>query len=296
MDCCRTVDTAQSESLLLDQAANTVLRDRQLRVANVPTRLAATNVDNKAILSDDLRMNDNNDPVAVFRDRLYSEWLPTFCNDAARGYGTGGFREASIRVGALDAANFLRAMDGGLVKDIGGGRYRCAQSKALEQLFWEREKNTTPRPVTLWMEPVISIATLARFHYDLGWPEERLGMQTTDWAFDLAAYSSAETQQLLVACEVKKSRPEVDHLIADLHHHSRDQPESLMSRKQRHINSFKKWAALRRDRPPFLWVVGPERYEYAFELTHSQVTTTMIPVEVEHMRFKLHVLGEKGAR
>lgn len=237
-------------------------------------------------------MNDPTDPVAVFRDRLYSEWLPVFCNDAARGYGTGGFRDASIRVGPLDAANFLRAIDGALVKDSGGGRYRCAQSKALEQLFWEHERHMAPRPITLWIEPVISMATVARFHYDLGWPEELIGMQTAGGAFDLGAYSSAETPHLVVACEVKKSRLEIDHLIADLHNHSRDQPDSQISQKQRHFNSFKKWAALRRERPLFLWVVGPEGYECAFELTHSQDTTTLIHVDVERMRFELQAFGE----
>jgi hypothetical protein len=202
-----------------------------------------------------------------------------------------GFREASIRVGPIDAANFLRAIDGGLIEDIGGGRYRCAKSRALEQLFWEHEKSITPRPVTLWMEPVISMATAARFHYDLGWPEERLGMQTADWAFDLAAYGGAEVPHLIVACEIKKSRLEIDHLVADLHQHSRSQLAAPISGKQRHVNSFKKWAALRRDRPAFLWAVGPEGYEYAFELTHSHGTTTLTPVEVARMGFELRSLG-----
>lgn len=226
------------------------------------------------------------DPVAAFRERLYAEWLPAFCNDPARGYGTGGFRDASIRVGPKDAANFLRAMDGGLVKDIGGGRYRCAQSKALEQLFWQLGKNETPRPVVLWMEPVISMATLARFHFDLGWPAEHLGMQTADWAFDLAAYDSAEAPQLVIACEVKKSRAEIDHLVADLHQHSQDQPDNPISEKPRHINSFKKWAALRRNRPPFLWVVGPEGYEFAFALEHDTDTTRMVPVDLARLHFE----------
>lgn len=222
--------------------------------------------------------------------------MPAFCNDPARGYGTAGFSEASIRVGPLDAKNFLRAIDGGLVEDTGGGRYRCAQSKALEQLFWQHEKTMTPRPVTLWMEPVITIATLARFHYDLGWPHECLGMQTADWAFDLAGYSAGAMPRVVVACEVKKSKPEIDHLIADLHHHSRDQPESAISNRQRHVNSFKKWAALRSDCPRFLWVVGPEGYEYAFELVHTQGTASMTPVDVKGLSFKRQLLGQEFAK
>lgn len=241
-------------------------------------------------------MNYGPDPVAVFRERLLSEWLPTFCNDPARGYGTDGFREASLRVGPVDAANFLRAIDGGLVEDTGGGRYRCARSKALEQLFWEHEKTISPRPVTLWMEPVISMATLARLHYDLGWPEDRIGMQTADWAFDIGVYGSTEKPQLVIACEIKKSRLEIDHLVADLHQHSRDELQAPISGTQRHINSFKKWAALRRDCPPFLWVVGPEGYEKAFELAHLNDTTTLTAVEVERMKFDLYVRSRDHVR
>lgn len=220
-------------------------------------------------------MEEHFDPVSHFRKRLLSEWLPAFCNDPARGYGTAGFREDSIRIGPIDAANFLRAIEGGLVEDVGGGRYRCAQSKALEQLFWEHDARKFPRPVTLWLEPIISIATLARLHYDLGWPEGRLGMQTQDLAFDLAAYGSEEISRSLVVCEVKKSRAEIDHLIADLQHHSSVQPSRAISHSARHVNSFRKWESLRREQPAYLWVVGPEDYSSVFNLSHEEQTSTL---------------------
>lgn len=227
------------------------------------------------LCGDNLIMDEHSDPVAHFRRRLLSEWLPAFCNDPTRAYGTAGFLEDSIRIGPIDAANFLRAIAGGLVEDVGGGRYRCAQSKALEQLFWEHEARKSPRPVTLWLEPIISIATLARLHYDFGWPEERLGTQTRDWAFDLAAYSSGEVPRPIVLCEVKKSRAEIDRLIADLQHHSSAQPGRALSGTARHVNSYRKWKALRRDRPAFLWVVGPEDYNSVFSLSHGDQTTTL---------------------
>lgn len=235
-------------------------------------------------------MTEPIDPVAAFRERLYSDWLPVFCNDPRRGYGTDGFRDDSIRVTSRDAANFLRALDGGLVRDVGGGQYRCARSKALEQLFWQHEKHKLPRPVTLWMEPVITMATLARLHYDLGWPEECLGMQTADWAFDLAAYSAGEAPRLLIACEVKKSRLEIDHLVADLLHHSREEANGPISTRPRHVNSFKKWESLTRERAPFLWVVGPDGYEFAFQVCHHQHTTEMAAIDVDRLQYELVVL------
>lgn len=236
-------------------------------------------------MRDDSWMTTPIDPISAFRQRLYAEWLPVFCNDPRRGYGTEGFRDDSIRVSARDAANFLRAMDGGLIRHVGGGQYQCAQSKALEQLFWEHEKHKIPRPVTLWMEPVITMATLARLHYDLGWPEERLGMQTSDWAFDLAAYSDEPPPRLLVACEVKKSRLEIDHLVADLLHHSRERPQSAISDRARHVNSFKKWDSLRRERAPYLWLVGPDGYEFAFGLSYRSHTAEMEAIDVGRLKY-----------
>lgn len=230
-------------------------------------------------------MNNDTDALAVFTARLYSEWLPAFGNDPARGFGTDGFKADSIRIGPLDADNFLRAIDGGLVADTGGGRYRCAQSKALEQLFWTHEKGISPRPLTLWVEPVIGMATLARIHFDLGWPAALLGMQTVDWAFDLAAYRSEAADRLVIACEVKKSRAEIDHLVADLRHHSREEPNVTISPKQRHTNSFRKWASLRRERPRWLWLVGPEGYEFVFALEHGDDTTTLAPAVFGDLRF-----------
>jgi hypothetical protein len=110
-------------------------------------------------------------------------------------------------------------------------------------------------------------------------------MQTGDWAFDLAAYAGGDTSRQVIACEVKKTRAEIDHLLADLQHHSRELPDSPISEKPRHKNSFKKWAALRRERPELLWLVGPEGYDHAFELTHDARSSELTPVPVERLRF-----------
>lgn len=220
-----------------------------------------------------------------FKARLHADWLPAFANDKKRNYGVDGFQQESIQVSEFDAANFLRAMDGGLVRDCGGGRYQCARSKANEQLFWEGAKAKTPRPITLWLEPVITIATLARLHYDLGWPEAQLGMQTADYAFDLAAYSS-EDHEPVIACEVKKTRTEVDHLLADLEHHSLEPSSGPLSAKPRHLNSYRKWLSIQKNRPAFLWIVGPDSYESAFSLGLKTESIRLNPISNGIMRFR----------
>src|SRR5258706_4324360 len=126
--------------------------------------------------------------MTVFADRLSREWLPTYCGDPKRSYSAAGYRATSNKVTSQDANDFLRALDNGVVVDSGGGRYRMPQSKAGEVIFWEGSKAKTPRPITLWMEPVITIASVARLHLDYGWPKRCLGMQSLKWAFDLTAF------------------------------------------------------------------------------------------------------------
>lgn len=224
-----------------------------------------------------------------FRARLHAEWLPAFANDNRRKLDVAGFREESIKIGEFDAGNFLRALDGRLIEDRGGGRYQCAQSKANEQLFWEGSKGISPRPITLWLEPIITIATIARLHYDLGWPIDRLGMQTADYAFDVAAYSGGEVGDLVIACEVKKTRSEVDHLISDLWQHSREPAAGPHSTRPRHLNSYRKWLSIRKRKPAFLWVVGPSGYGRAFALGHTNESSSLEPIPIEKM-------GHRGER
>jgi hypothetical protein len=207
--------------------------------------------------------------IDTFRARLRSEWLPAFCGDGQRCLDPTGFRDSSIHIGE---------------RDIGGGRYRCASSKAVEQIFWTGPKASSPRTLTLWMEPVITIATVARLHLDLDWPAERIGMQSSDWAFDFAAYNK-DGARILLAGEVKKSVQEVDHLVADLQDCSAADASTALSENSRHINSFRKWSALRTYAVPLFWVVGPDDYTYVFRLLEGPERTTFEPATLEDLRF-----------
>jgi hypothetical protein len=214
--------------------------------------------------------------LQIFTERLQNEWLPAFCADPKRQFSTSGFRESSIRITEFDARNFLRAIESGLVYDSGGGRYRCARSNAFEQIFWEGAKSIQPRPITLWVEPVITIATMGRLSFDFGWPAEVLGMQSKDWAFDFAVYHSAVDTNERIAGEVKKTAAEIDELVLHLRAYGETGATAPLSNHPKHINSFKKWVALLRCRAPLFWAVGPGDYTRIFEVQYGAKGTAVL--------------------
>jgi len=210
-----------------------------------------------------------------FTNRLHAEWLPAFCADPKRQFSLSGFRASSITITEVDAGNFLRALESGLVYDAGGGRYHCARSNAQEQIFWEGLKSIQPRPLTLWVEPVITIATMARLRFDFGWPTEVLGMQSKDWAFDFAVYRSATDMNERIAGEVKTSSAEIDELVLHLRVYGKTGATVPLSKQPKHINSFKKWTALLRCRAPLFWAVGPGDYTRIFEVQYGPEGTAV---------------------
>lgn len=204
------------------------------------------------------------DPLSEFEERLYREWLPAYCS--SRGYDPAGFRPASLTVSAADARGCMRALDAKLVRDLGGGRFATGPMQPIEPLFWEGRRAVIPRPITLWHEPVISFATLARLHDDFGWPAELLVNQPGGWAFDIAGRDPADPKQFHLLVEVKKSRRESDSLVQDLVRASEGDVAGMS------VNSRKKWDALLREPPRVVWVVGPDRQSQAFRVSHAVVS------------------------
>lgn len=156
------------------------------------------------------------DVLHRFSERLHTEWLAAYCKDDKRNYDPLGFNKASITVAEVDAKDCMLAIDHGIVFDTRGGRYRASKSAAHEVLFWEGHKTKSPRSITLWLEPVITFAALARLHLVHGWPKEVLGMQPKGWAFDLAAYGPSTDQPVRILGEVKKSSAELNRLRDEL--------------------------------------------------------------------------------
>jgi hypothetical protein len=101
----------------------------------------------------------------AFKERILSDLVPTFCNDPARNYDLSGFKANFHDIHEADADAFLRGFDAGLTQ-LDGNMYRAPRRCAREQLFWEGPKKTVPRPITIWAEPIITIATVSRLHFD----------------------------------------------------------------------------------------------------------------------------------
>ena len=204
-----------------------------------------------------------------FRHRLLSEWLPTYCDDPNRNYPKEGFKSDSIKVTSRDVHDFMRAIDNDIVTDIGGGRYRMPQSKAIEVIFWEGSVAKTPRPITLWLEPIITIAAIARLHLDYGWPKDCLGTQSEKWEFDVIAFKPQNLQNEYIAGEVKKSSKELDELLINLRKSCAEGDLDLSTATPVRINAHKKWLGLRRCQAPFFWAIGPGGDSRLFEVFYS---------------------------
>ena len=226
-----------------------------------------------------------------FTQQLHSSLLPSFCLDIKRNFSLAGFKDLSITLSEFDARNFLRAIDSGLVRDTGGGRYKSIRSNAQEQIFWEGPKSVDPRPLTLWMEPIITMGTIARLGLDYGCPADVLGMQSKDWAFDFVVYQSSTSALEHIAGEVKTTADQVDNLITDLRIYGETGATSPKSEHSRHVNSFKKWQSLLKGRAPMFWAVGPNDYTRLFEVHYGTGNTAnFLDVPLENLLSKLNPL------
>jgi hypothetical protein len=209
------------------------------------------------------------DPLIEFAHRLWNEWLPTYCHDPKRGYAVAGYKANSNKVTPVDARDFLRALESHVVEDSGGGRYRLPKSEADAVIFWEGRKTKSPRPITLWMEPVITIASMARLHFDYGWPRSCLGMESAKWQFDFTAFLSTASATEHIAGEVKKSVKELDLLLEGLLASCREGRLHMATATAARINAHRKWEGLRRSRAPLFWAVGPGGVSHLFRVSYA---------------------------
>lgn len=201
--------------------------------------------------------------LATFESRLQNDWLGPFCE--ARSFSCDGFKTQSIaKLSPKDANNFMRAVDGGLVTHR-DGTFNAACSKAKEQIFWTGLRSISPRPLTLWLEPIITIGGLARLHEDFGWSADRLGLQSSTWAFDLVGYAGDGKTELLV-CEVKKTEREINKLTELMTKHLATPAEALSELKGSERNAFKKVLSLRNSGSQVFWALGPEHHGFVFRI------------------------------
>lgn len=203
-----------------------------------------------------------------FWRRLESEWLLAYCNDPDRQYSLDGFVRDRTIVGNRDAADFLRAVDHSIVTIEAGGRFRMPRSSTHEVLFWEHERDVSPRRLTLWLEPIITIAAVARLHLDYGWPLQCLGMQSRDSAFDVTAFLPRDLTNEFIAGEVKPTAKQLDTLLNRLHACcQRGKHDDCLASSTRR-NAHKKWLGLQRCQAPIFWALGPDGDSRVFEVSH----------------------------
>lgn len=216
------------------------------------------------------------DSIEEFVYRIHHDWLPAYCADKHRKFETRGFNLSSIKVSEIDAADFIRAIDLKIVTDKGGGRYLAAKSAAIEVIFWAGNRIDSPRTISLWLEPIITIAAAARLHINYGWPKECIGLQSKRWGFDFVAYASAASDQEFIMGEVKKSGREVDKLISDLKALSTNPGITDISQLNVSNNSFKKWTELLSRRPKVVWVLGPAATGVIFNISYPNENSAVL--------------------
>jgi hypothetical protein len=207
------------------------------------------------------------DAQQEFWCRLKEEWLPAYCNDPKRRYATEGFNAGSNTVSEQDARDFLRAIDQNVVSVDSGGRFRMPQSKTHEVLFWEHSTLITPRPITLWLEPVITIAAVARLHLHYGWPVDCLGMQSEDSAFDVTVFIPGDLKNEYIAGEVKDSATQLDRLLRHMNQCGAEGDSECSAPKIRK-NAHRKVVGLKRCRAPIFWAIGPSGDSRVFGVTY----------------------------
>nr|WP_166176030.1 hypothetical protein [Altererythrobacter segetis] len=223
------------------------------------------------------------DPLADFASLLQQELIPDWCADPLREMNSCGFKWGSVRLAASDALDFLRAWNSGLVRRERPGCYRAHRGAALEQFFWDGPKVPVPRSYTLWLEPLISFAALARLHLDFGWPADLIGTQSDDWAFDVVCFRPGSEIEH-VAGEVKKSASEIDALINLMVHFGQD-PDAPPPPSGRERNAYKKVMALRERRAPVFWALGPAGYGNVFRVGYENERVSFTSTDDRALQF-----------
>lgn len=211
------------------------------------------------------------DPISTFTTRLYTDWLPSFCSAPHRNYSTAGFKDNSIKkLSEFDARWFLNAVDSGLVTEL-DGFFTAPKSKAKEQIFWTGRKVKIPRPITLWIEPIITIGALARLNKKFGWPCENLGTQSQKWAFDLVCYGNTSDDEHIV-CEVKKHPKEIIVLLEFMNFHCARDPMDYEPTNAKERNAYRKVQGVRRSWPSVFWALGPRGEGQVFRISRDGVS------------------------
>ncbi|OYR13048.1 hypothetical protein [Brucella thiophenivorans] len=223
---------------------------------------------------------------ARFSELLQTTLIPEYCTHPTMGMTPQGFKNDVHKLSLTDIELFMHAWDIGFIQYAGNGSYRLGRANATEKLFWEGPKSVEVRGFSLWLEPIITVAVLARMHIDLGWPVNLIGAQSKgDWAFDAVIYRNAADENGYVLCEVKKTAREVDQLATNMREYIAVPPVAEDSLKGAKLNAYRKVKALRARQPAFLWLAGPDKYDMTYKVNYNGSLTSLEPVSIDVMSF-----------
>jgi hypothetical protein len=228
------------------------------------------------------------DDLTRFKSWVLDDQLPKFCGDPSRGMGSAGFKQPDwSEFSKLDVKDFLQALDSNLVKHVGRGEWRAPKSGATEHFFSSGPTNLMPRTFWLLMEPIVTVAGLARLHFEYGWPSEFLGMQPKGYAVDFVAYNPSDMENEHVACEVKNSTPELVKLVRIMRQLAANNVQSEACVRQSEKNAFRKLKRLRDRKIPVFWALGPGGAGDVFRMVYGKGgLVTFNPASEDALRFR----------
>ncbi len=229
------------------------------------------------------------DAQQEFARRVKDEWLPAFCADPKRRYDPTVFDPTAKVITDADARDFMRAIDSGIA--FFDSRQRCGmrRGRASDAIFTEGKKATTRRPVSLWVETVLTVAAGARLHFTHGWPADSLGMQPhADFALDLAAFTTSDSVNQQIAAEIKPTLEELTTLSINLRRCcAGDHDDSCLEKHRARRNAHNKWRALRARQPPVLWLVSPAPHSEIYRLAYrADGVIEVEPADVSQLDFR----------
>jgi hypothetical protein len=197
--------------------------------------------------------------LELLRARIQAEWLPRYLVD--EGYEPGGYLGGEDALAEIDAHWFLRSIDEQIVTLLPKARLSLPASTVLATIFWEDSRATSPRPVSLHREGILSAGMAARLHVEYGWPVAQLGFEYPPErgdgrrAFDLGALDQAG--KLILAGEAKNTKQELTRVLAVVEECGTKGPHEHGPDEKGRTNGHRKWQGLVRCRPDVFFTFGP---------------------------------------
>jgi len=152
-------------------------------------------------------------------------------------------------------------------------------------IFWDGRFSDPRIRMSLWIEPVVTIAAIARLHLDYGWPVECLGMQSSKWEFDLMTFLPSNFDNEHIAGEVKASPKELDALMKGLATCCSQGVHDCHGEKPVQVNAHKKWSGLMRSRAPVFWALGPNNDSRIFRVNYTDAGISFTGGADEDLRY-----------